>query len=183
LTQKAIKLTQRFNDNAPLKKYLMCVTDGGTTESKYNTGIFEADQMTGPWKLVSWMQDFRAQAYFVNIPSKFISDDGRTPWLCYSANFCNHMWGRQANRADPPGSGYAMCLQELRLLKPGEVPPQETPLTSRATLARVAWVADDGKTGTEVTFAPKTVSWVAFFVTKVKPSTRNIGFSEITVAK
>jgi hypothetical protein len=127
--------------NAPLKKYLMCVTDGGTTESKYNTGIFEADQMTGPWKLVSWMQDFGEQAYFINIPSKFISDDGRTLWLCYSANFCNHMWGRQAYRADPPGSGYAMCLQELRLLKPGEAPPQETPLTSRANLAREARVA------------------------------------------
>jgi hypothetical protein len=253
--------------NAPLKKYLMCVTDGGTTESKYNTGIFEADQMTGPWKLVSWMQDFGEQAYFVNIPSKFISADGRTMWLCYSANFCNHMWGRKAYRADPPGSAYAMCLQEVRLLKPGEAPPQETPLTSRANRAREAKVAassthkdsavagltdgvaggfpgdsanewssngerdsaffrlsweppvtigkitlydrpndidqvqagllvfsdgttlpvgelpDDGKTGTEVTFAPKTVSWVAFFVTKVKPSTRNIGLSEITVSK
>ena len=44
-------------------------------------------------------------------------------WLCYSANFCNHMWGRKAYRADPPGSAYAMCLQELRLLKPGEAPP------------------------------------------------------------
>ncbi|MEI6176196.1 MAG: sugar-binding domain-containing protein, partial [Verrucomicrobiota bacterium] len=39
----------------------------------------------------------------------------------------------------------------------------------------VGELADDGKTGTEVTFAPKTVSWVAFFVTKVKPSTRNVG--------
>ena len=253
--------------DAPLKKYLMCMTDGGTTESKYSTGIFEADQMTGPWKLISWMQDFGAQAYFVNIPSKFISDDGRTLWLCYSANFCNVMWGRQAYRADPPGSRYAMCLQEFRLLKPGEAPPPENALTSRANLARqakvavssthkdyavagltdgvvggypgdianewcsngerdgafirLAWeapatigkitlydrpnaldqvqagllvfsdgttlpvgeLADDGKTGTEVTFAPKTVTWVAFFVTKVKPSTLNIGLSEITVAK
>jgi hypothetical protein len=253
--------------DAPLKKYLMCMTDGGTTESKYSTGIFEADQMTGPWKLISWMQDFGAQAYFVNIPSKFISADGRTLWLCYSANFCNVMWGRQAYRADPPGSRYAMCLQEFRLLKPGEAPPPENALTSRANLARqakvavssthkdyavagltdgvvggypgdianewcsngerdgafirLAWeapatigkitlydrpnaldqvqagllvfsdgttlpvgeLADDGKTGTEVTFAPKTVTWVAFFVTKVKPSTLNIGLSEITVAK
>jgi hypothetical protein len=51
------------------------------------------------------------------------------------------MWGRQAYRADPPGSGYAMCLQELRLFKPGEAPPQETPLTSSANLAREAKVA------------------------------------------
>ena len=253
--------------NAPLKKYLMCITDGGTTVSKYNTGLFEADQMTGPWKLISWMQDFGVQAYFVNIPSKFISADGRTLWLCYSANFCNHMWGRQAYRADPPGSKYAMCLQEIRLLKPGEALPPENPLTSRANLARTAMVAassthkdyavagltdgvvggypgdtanewctagerdgafvrlawdepvtigkitlhdrpnvldqiqagllvfsdgttlavgelaDNGKTGTEVTFAPKTVAWVAFFVTKVKPGSPNIGLAEIIVAK
>jgi hypothetical protein len=160
-----------------------------------------------------------------------------------------------------------MCLQELRLLKPGEAPPQETPLTSRANMAReakvaassthkdsavagltdgvaggfpgdnanewcsngerdsaffrLAWeapvtigkitlydrpntldqvqagllvfsdgttlpvgeLADDGKTGTEVTFAPKTVSWVAFFVTRVKPGSLNIGLAEIIVAQ
>ena len=33
------------------------------------------------------MKDFGEQAYFVNFPSKFISSDGRTLWLCYSANF------------------------------------------------------------------------------------------------
>ena len=54
---------------------------------------------------------------------------------------------------------------------------------SDGTTLPVGELADDGKTGTEVTFAPKTVTWVAFFVTKVKPSTLNIGLSEITVAK
>jgi hypothetical protein len=45
----------------------------------------------------------------------------------------------------------------------------------------VGELADDGKTGMEMTFAPKTVSWVAFFVNNVKPSTRNIGLSEFVV--
>jgi hypothetical protein len=54
---------------------------------------------------------------------------------------------------------------------------------SDGTAQPVGELADDGKTGIEVTFAPKTVSWVAFFVTKVKPSTRNVGLSEITVAR
>jgi hypothetical protein len=54
---------------------------------------------------------------------------------------------------------------------------------SDGTTLPVGELADDGKTGTEVTFAPKTISWVAFFVTKVKPSTRNVELSEITVAK
>lgn len=246
--------------DAPLKKYLMCVTDGGTTESQYSTGIYESDRMTGPWKLVSWMRDFGVQAYFVNLPSKFISADGRTLWLCYSANFCNVMWGKSVYRANPPGSKYAMCLQEIRLTKPGEAVPERS-LASQAKIAassthkdyataglvdgvpggypgdiaqewcsdgeregafvRLAWdepvtlgritlydrpnsldqvqagllvfsdgttlpvgeLADDGKTGTAVSFPPKTVTWVAFFVTKAKPGTQNIGLSEIEAGK
>ncbi len=39
--------------NAPLKKYLMCVTDGGNTAAKMNTYILESDSMTGDWKLVT----------------------------------------------------------------------------------------------------------------------------------
>ncbi len=101
--------------NAPLKKYLMCVTDGGNTISKYNTYILESDELTGPWKMVAYLKNFGEAAYFVNIPSKFISTDGCTMWLCYSAN-----WMDQKNlryRAVPEGSQYAMCLQEIKLLK------------------------------------------------------------------
>ena len=64
--------------NAPLKRFLMCVTDGGNTVSKYDTYILESDRMTGPWKLVTYLRQFGEQAYFVNLPSKFISPDGRT---------------------------------------------------------------------------------------------------------
>ena len=73
--------------DAPLKKHLMCVLDAMTTLDYANTYILEADQITGPWKLATYMKHFGEQAYFVNIPSKFISVDGRTMWLCYSANF------------------------------------------------------------------------------------------------
>ena len=66
--------------NAPLKKYFMCVTDGGDTASKMNTYILESNQLDGDWKLVTYLKDFGEQAYFVNIPSKFISKDGKTPW-------------------------------------------------------------------------------------------------------
>jgi hypothetical protein len=57
-------------------------------------------------------------AYFVNIPSKFISPDGWTMWLCYAAN-----WAAAGVRSDPPGARYAMCLREIRLLSPGQVEP------------------------------------------------------------
>ena len=102
--------------NAPLKKYLMCVTDGVTTISKFNTYVLESDSVTGPWRLVTYMKDFGQQAYFVNIPSKFIGPDGRTLWLMYAANFSNGNKNWHTNhQSDPPGSGYGMCLQEVRL--------------------------------------------------------------------
>jgi hypothetical protein len=104
--------------NAPLRKYLLCITDGGTTISTFNTYILESDQIAGPWRLVTFMEQFGVQAYFVNIPSRFISADGRTAWLCYSANFSNLgglIYGTQW-QPDPEGSMYALCLQEFRLL-------------------------------------------------------------------
>ncbi len=101
--------------DAALKKYLLCVTDGGNTVSRYNTYILESDRVTGPWKLVSFMKDFGEQAYFVNIPSKFINRDGHGLWLCYAANFSSG-WGGTVFQARPRGSRYAMCLQEVRLL-------------------------------------------------------------------
>ena len=70
--------------NAPLKKYFMCVTDGENTCAKMHTYILESDKLDGDWKLVSYMKDFGEQAYFVNIPSKFVSKDGKTAWLLYS---------------------------------------------------------------------------------------------------
>jgi len=103
--------------NAPLKKYLMCVTDGGNTVSYFNTYILESDRVTGPWKLVVYLKHFGEQAYFVNIPSKFISADGRTFWLCYAANFASG-WSGVAFQSRPPGSRYGLCLQEVRLLAP-----------------------------------------------------------------
>jgi alpha-L-fucosidase len=101
--------------DAPLKKYLMCVTDGTNTVWKFNTYILEADEVEGPWRLVAYLRDFGEQAYFVNFPSKFISADGRTLWMCYAANFTNGWLGTNL-RSDPPGSRYGLCLQEVRLL-------------------------------------------------------------------
>ncbi|MHC4098483.1 MAG: hypothetical protein ACYSU3_20790, partial [Planctomycetota bacterium] len=64
-----------------LKKYLMCITDGWPTVAKMDSYILEADALTGPWRIVTYMKDFGEQAYFLNFPSKFISSDGRTLWL------------------------------------------------------------------------------------------------------
>ena len=53
------------------------------------------------------------QGYFVNIPSKFIAEDGRTAWLRYAADFSAHT--TPTLRQMPPGSRYAMNLHEIRL--------------------------------------------------------------------
>jgi hypothetical protein len=79
--------------------------------------ILEADKITGPWRMVSYMRDFGEQGYFLNFPSKFISPDGQSLWLCYSANFSPGWNGVKLN-FNPPGGRYGLCLHEVRLLGP-----------------------------------------------------------------
>jgi len=102
--------------NAPLKKYLMCVTDGGNTCAKMNTYILESEQLTGKWKLITYLKNFGEQAYFVNFPSKFISNDGKIAWMLYSGNFAVG-WNGTAINANPPGSHYGMVFQKIEFLK------------------------------------------------------------------
>ena len=101
--------------NAPLKKYLLTITDGWPTVAKMNSYILESDQITGPWKLVTYMKDFGEQAYFLNFPTKFISGDGKKLWLCYSGNFAKG-WNNMTIKSNPPGSEYGLVMQEMILL-------------------------------------------------------------------
>lgn len=99
--------------NAPLRKYLLCVTDGGNTRGYKHTYLLESDRVGGPWKMVRYFSRFGEAAYFVNIPSKFISGDGLTMWLCYSANFERNQFHLEEK---PDGSMYAMSLHEIILI-------------------------------------------------------------------
>jgi len=102
--------------NPGLKCYLMCITDGVGTVEKFNSYILESERVTGPWKLVEYLKDFGEQAYFVNVPSKFLSPDGRSGWLLYAANFSNCCTNWPSHRPNPAGSRYGMCWQEIRFL-------------------------------------------------------------------
>jgi len=51
------------------------------------------------------------------LPSKFISKDGRTAWLCYSGNFAPN-WNGEKIQANPPGTHYGLVLQQIRLVTP-----------------------------------------------------------------
>lgn len=95
-----------------LGKYLMCVTDGWPGTAKMRTYILEADVLTGPWRMVVYMKDFGEQGYFLNFPSKFISPDGHTLWLCYSANFSEKAFGGTL-AINPPGGRYGLSLHEV----------------------------------------------------------------------
>ena len=97
--------------NAPLRKYLMCVADAWPGTREINTFILESSDICGPWKMVTYMTKFGEQGYFVNIPTKFISEDGRKGWLCYSANYTKAQF-----KVNPPGGIYSMCLHEFELL-------------------------------------------------------------------
>ena len=103
--------------NVPLRKYLMCVTDGWPTVAKMNSYILESDKITGSWKLVIYMKEFGEQGYFLNFPSKFISEDGLTLWLCYSGNF-SQGWNNIRFKEKPPGSRYGLVLLQVKLLNP-----------------------------------------------------------------
>ena len=95
---------------APLRRYLIAISrpnDGFNDYGDYDTYFLEADRITGPYRMIQYLHNFGAQAYYVNMPSRFISADGRTLWLQYSSG--------DGTPETPPGSRYAMSFQEAVL--------------------------------------------------------------------
>lgn len=94
-----------------LGKYLMTVARLKENEDNlpYDLLTFwEADEITGPYRLVHYLRDWGPQAYFPNIPAKFISSDGRTMWLCASCNY-------SCKEQKPFGCRYAASFHEIVL--------------------------------------------------------------------
>jgi hypothetical protein len=97
--------------NAPLDKYIMTLSRMGGQRDYFDTLILVADTIDGDYRVVQYMKGFASASYFMNIPSRFISDDGKTMWLCYSSNYnCNN-----APIPNISGSSYALCLTEFTL--------------------------------------------------------------------
>ena len=97
--------------NESLGRYLMCVTRGVSTTSG-NSILLESKNLTGPWSIVQYLEDFGPFAYFLNIPSKFISSDGLSMWLLLSANFAE-----KTSAGSPIGARYSLSLHEFHLNK------------------------------------------------------------------
>jgi hypothetical protein len=94
------------------------VTGGSTSFQNFDTYVLEAPALTGPWSLVAYLPSFGTQGYYPNLPSKFLSADGRTGWMWYGANFSPF-----DRASDPPGSGYHLCQQEVRFVLPSDLTP------------------------------------------------------------
>lgn len=110
--------------NPGLNKYLMTcyrqhytVNGAQTLWATDDTYIMESDSLTGPYKMVQYFTSFGPQAYYPNIPSKFISGDGKSAWMWYGANF----YPSFSIPEDPVGAGYRMTEQEIRFLTPSDV--------------------------------------------------------------
>jgi len=101
--------------NAPLGRYIMTLSRVSEHQGAFNAIILESDTIDGEYKVIQYLKQFATVSYFLNIPSKFISSDGRTMWLSYSSNYCKEIGDKKATIG---GSIYAWCLTEFHLDDP-----------------------------------------------------------------
>lgn len=74
--------------NAAIKRYLLTVHRG----SQGTLGIFDAPEPWGPWTTVAYYDNWlglkgtgvKREMLFINIPTKWISADGRTFWVIFT---------------------------------------------------------------------------------------------------
>lgn len=121
-----------------LKKFLLISARLAESEKNlpYNLVTFwEADRITGPYRLISALRNWGPQAYFPSVPAKFIAAaDPRRMWYCGSFNYA-------VGEQQPFGCRYAASFHELVLLtkeQPQWTPPPRStrdiaPLATRTT--------------------------------------------------
>ena len=104
---------------AGIKKYVMAISTVSTypvfDRGNFDTWFLESDDVTGPWKYVTYMRQFGPQVEFANFPSKFGAKRANTTaktfdaFLMFSANYDPQKGGE-----NPPNSAYHMNLQQAR---------------------------------------------------------------------
>eukprot|EP01047_Picozoa_sp_COSAG01_P029792 COSAG01_NODE_2056_length_8537_cov_4.215607_5_plen_249_part_00 len=137
---------------SPISKFIMVVdapgpkpqTPGQSMGGPFDTYFLEADQITGPYRLITYMPAFGPAAYFSNVPSKFVGnvstdDHGQKVLECFLSY---SQWGqlpgnclvylpvgrlqmllrfaadagKPTGRTDPPGSTYKWNMLPIRLV-------------------------------------------------------------------
>lgn len=92
-----------------LNKYILvtCRLMENEENLPYNVTIFwEADELTGPYKIVHYMKNWGAQTYFPNISSQFINEDGSSAWMTVACNY-------SVQNINPHQCRYAASMHEL----------------------------------------------------------------------
>jgi hypothetical protein len=104
-----------------IRKYLALVCAGWPNGggSQRDTWIAEADNLWGPWSIVTYWDAFAEGAYYAQIPSKFIKPDGRF------AMFYSGAWGgptplppdlhKNPTLIDYPSAQYTLCVAEFEI--------------------------------------------------------------------
>ena len=104
-----------------IQKYVMCVgtpTYSPNMQGPFDVYFLESDAITGPFKMTAYLAQFGPEAYFVNLPSKFVSPEVVTDAhgnrfieaaLSYSANYA-----LRTAIPKPRGSGYHWSLLPIR---------------------------------------------------------------------
>jgi hypothetical protein len=131
--------------DAGLKRYIMTLSRGNKVPDDWNRSDFVVlhsadDSLTSGWRMVRIWHDFGTFGYMPNVPSKFVSADGRTFWMGFSTDN-GHRAGVVTN---PAGANYSYDLREVRLVPTasgnGEL--------RRSFTDRTSGIVDLGSTGT-----------------------------------
>ena len=104
-----------------LKKYvaIFCVGWPDGLGGQYDMWVAESDALWGPWSLVTYWDAFADQAYYAQVPSKFVKPDGRFV-LFYSGHWIGpkllpQEWSKKPAIPDLPNAKYTLCAAEFQL--------------------------------------------------------------------
>jgi hypothetical protein len=116
-----------------LKKYVavICVGWPDGVDGQYDTWIAEAEQLWGPWSRVVYWDAFANQAYFAQIPSKFIQPNGRF-YLFYTGGWQGVKplppdWQKTPALPHLPAATYSLCVAEFAIESISTEPPAREP--------------------------------------------------------
>ncbi|WP_282053879.1 DUF7402 domain-containing protein [Maribacter luteus] len=118
-----------------MNKYILmtCRLKESEENLPYNVTIFwEADEITGPYKIVHYMKDWGAQTYFPNITPQFINDDGTSAWMTVASNY-------SVQNINPHQNRYAASMHEFAFVLKDEPFKEIKPdLKNIAPIAKVS---------------------------------------------
>lgn len=157
--------------DAPLGKFIMALSRADDA-THFDTLILESDTIDGEYKVIQYMKGFADVSYFMMIPSRFISDDGKTMWLGYSSNYFPNI-----HYPSIGGSCYAMCLSEITLDDRSEAAGRKYEAEGMRKLVNPDLVKDDNASNGSVIKGISRLGEGLEFVSKSNGNALGLAFS------